>query len=129
MSTEEIGDIGTLIDKSSEDMTEFQVHFFNIENQLKHFRYLKENMKENESLIHVDFAENCECKLSIEIQSMHFGASKKQITLHTGVVYTMHSSETFCAMSNFLEHGPQAVWAYLRPTLDKLLQRNKGIDT
>jgi hypothetical protein len=67
VKTEETGDIGTLIDKFSDDMTRFKVHFFNIENQLKHFRYLKENMKENEALIHVDFAENYECKLSREI--------------------------------------------------------------
>lgn len=60
---------------------------------------------------------------------MHFGASKKQITLHTGVCYTTHSSETFCAVSNSLEHGPQAVWAYLWPFLDKVMQENKGIDT
>ena len=38
---------------------------------------LKENLKENECLIHVDFSENYECKMSREIQTMHFGESKK----------------------------------------------------
>lgn len=54
---------------------------------------------------------------------------KNQITLHTGVVYARHSSETFCAVSYSLEHGPQAVWSYIRPALEKLLQEKKGIDT
>lgn len=54
---------------------------------------------------------------------------KNQITLHTGVVYARYSSETFCAVSYSLEHGPQAVWSYLRPALEKLLQEKKGIDT
>lgn len=54
---------------------------------------------------------------------------KNQITLHTGVVYARHSSETFCAVSYSLEHGSQAVWSYLRPALEKLLQEKKGIDT
>lgn len=42
-------------------------------------------MKMNEVMVHVDFAENYDCKLNREIQSMHFGASKRQITLHTGI--------------------------------------------
>lgn len=126
---QETGDIGTLLDRFSEGVTRFKVHFFNIETQLKHLRYLKEIIRENEALIQADFYEDYECKLAREIQSMHFGASKKQITLHTGVCYTKNSSETYCAVSNSLEHGPNAVWAYLGPFLDKVMHENKGIDT
>lgn len=126
---QETGDIGTLLDRFSEGVTRFKVHFFNIETKMKHLRYLKENIRENEALIQVDFYEDYECKLAREIQSMHFGASKKQITLHTGVCYTKNSSETYCAVSNSLEHGPNAVWAYLGPFLDKVMHENKGIDT
>lgn len=88
---QETGDIGTLLDRFSEGATRFKVHFFNIETKMKHLRYLKENIRENEALIQVDFYEDYECKLAREIQSMHFGASKKQITLHTGVCYTKNS--------------------------------------
>lgn len=76
----ETGDIGTLLDRFSEGVTRFKVHFFDIETQLKHFRYLKENMKENKALIHVDLSENYECKLAREIQSMH-QKSKSPFTL------------------------------------------------
>ncbi|CAG2194085.1 unnamed protein product [Mytilus edulis] len=73
---------------------------------MKHYRNIKENLKPNEALVHVDFAENFQCKLANEIQSMHFGASKKQLTLHTGVFYTALSSQTFCAVSGSLDHNP-----------------------
>lgn len=38
---QETGDIGTLLDRFSEGVTRFKVHFFNIETQLKHFRRMK----------------------------------------------------------------------------------------
>ena len=70
---------------------------------------LKENLKENECLIHVDFSENNDCKMSKEIQNMHFGASKKQITLHIEFNCTKGATQTFCAVSNSLEHRSLAV--------------------
>ena len=46
-------------------------------------------------MIVIDFSENYYCKYSAEIQSVHFGASKKQISLHTGVFFYFDSdSET-----------------------------------
>lgn len=48
---------------------------------------MKDNLKENEAIIHFDFSENYACKYSQEIQSAHFGGSKKQISLHTSVIY------------------------------------------
>lgn len=62
-------------------MVRFKLHSFNIGNQLKHYRLTKENFQENEALLHIDFAENFQTKLSREIQSMHFGASHSQITI------------------------------------------------
>jgi hypothetical protein len=50
---------------------------------MKHYRDLKSSLKENEVLLHIDLAENYLSKMSKEIQIMHFGASKSQITLHT----------------------------------------------
>lgn len=64
-----------------------------------------------------------------EIQSVHFGASKRQITLHVGVYYTVDNLKTFCAVSDALEHGPAGIWAYLNPVLDKICEENKEIDT
>ena len=121
--------IHVLMDTFSTEMQRFKIHAFNIANQMKHYRNIKENLKPNEALVHVDFAENFQCKLANEIQSMHFGASKKQLTLHTGVFYTALSSQTFCAVSDSLDHNPCSVWAFMDPILDKLLHANKDVDT
>lgn len=105
--------VWSLIDKFHEQLARYKKHEFNITNQLRHYRHLKENLAMNEIMIHIDFAENYECKLEKEIQSMHFGASKKQITLHTGVYYTAkdQQAQSFCTVSDSLEHGPNAIWA------------------
>lgn len=80
--------VDTLIDKFCQEMPRFKIHIYNIFNQLDHYRALKENLTKTEALIHKEFSENFQCKLSKEIQGMHFGASQRQITLHTGVYYT-----------------------------------------
>lgn len=124
------GKVGDLIDEFHSQLERFKIHSFNIENQLKHYRWLKENMKMNEVMVHVDFAENYDCKLNREIQSMHFRASKKQITLHTGVYRVGKSANpvSFCSISDSLEHGPPAIWAHLEPVL-KSIKKNPNIDT
>lgn len=60
---------------------------------------------------------------------MHYGASKRQITLHTGVYYTPNDMQTFCAVSDYLDHSPADIWACLSPILDKIFEENKDIDT
>lgn len=37
--------------------------------------------------------------------------------------------ETFCAVSDSLEHGPAGIWAYLNPVLDKIAEDYSEIDT
>ncbi|XP_052085082.1 uncharacterized protein LOC127722225 [Mytilus californianus] len=76
------------IEKATEKLHEllrpsYSRHLFNIKNQYKHYKTLKETLSQTECLIHVDFSENYSCKMSKEIQSMHFGASLPQISLHT----------------------------------------------
>ena len=82
-------------------------------------------------MIHVDFAENFECKMSKEIQTMHFGASKRLITLHTGV-YRIEGSDNsfpFCSVSDSLEHGPPDIWAHFEHVLKSIHMKYPNIDT
>ena len=65
----------------------FMKHVLAIKHQNKFIQQIKETMKNTEMLIHVDFSENFSCKYHQEIQSIHFGASRSQITIHTGVAY------------------------------------------
>ena len=81
MQTLTVIDARTLFNKQLEH---YKRHFFNIKNQFDFFRKMKDNLQGDEALIHVDFAENYVCKWDAEIQSAHFGASKKQLSLQTG---------------------------------------------
>lgn len=54
-----------------------------------------ETVKKDEIIIICDFSENDTCKMSEEIQSAHFGASKNHFTLHTGVIYLGHDSTSY----------------------------------
>ena len=78
-----------------------------------------------------DFSENYVCKMQNEVLSAHFGASKKQISLHTGVYYVGHDGEanTFCTISESLPHGPAAIWAHLDTVLNLIQNKHPEIDT
>ncbi|KAL7306259.1 hypothetical protein TKK_0001693 [Trichogramma kaykai] len=76
-------------------------------------------LNHNEVMPVVDFSENYACKYQDEIQAIHFGASKKQLTLHTGVFYYKNKSKlkcvSFCTVSECLRHDAVAVWAHWNP--------------
>ncbi|CAH1968741.1 unnamed protein product [Acanthoscelides obtectus] len=79
-------------------------------------------MTNEEILIHCDFSENYNLKYAEEVQSYHFGGSRQQITLHTVVIYSRaHENDlkvdSFCTLSESLEHGPGAIWAHLFPLI------------
>lgn len=100
-------------------------HVFNIRHQYTTLRRLRESLQADEIILHVDFSENYSCKSSDEVQSVHFGASHKQVTLHTGVAYTMDQKIPFCSISKSTRHDPAAIWAHLRPVLEKLLESRR----
>lgn len=96
------------------------------------------------STVLVDFSENYGCKYSEEVQSAHFGASKGQVTLHTGVLYlnglnTVECQQgygkqkqkciSFCSMSDSLRHDAAAVRAHLLPLLHLVKKQYVQVDT
>ena len=78
--------------------------------------------------MHVDFSENYNCKYSNEIQSMHFGPSRRQISLHTGVVYVGKDIIPFCSMSDNLKHSPGAIWAHIQPVIGYIQQTYSQVE-
>nr|CAI5822123.1 unnamed protein product [Callosobruchus analis] len=93
---------------------------------LAHEGHSKTNLTEKEVLIHCDFSENYNLKYSQEVQSYHFGGSRQQISLHTVVVYSRVPGQelkvqSFCTLSESLEHGPGAIWAHLYPLVKRLI--------
>ena len=51
---------------------------------------------------------------------MLFGSSQKQISLHTGMVYSKCRELSFCTVSDCLKHNPAGIWAHLHPVLEYL---------
>ncbi|KAH9629437.1 hypothetical protein HF086_013351 [Spodoptera exigua] len=67
-------------------LPKFLSHTSNIVNQYATIKCLKESLTTTEALVHMDFSENYSYKYSEEVQSMHFGGSRGQVSLHTAVV-------------------------------------------
>ncbi|CAG9791138.1 unnamed protein product [Diatraea saccharalis] len=91
-------------------------------------------LTETEIALHIDFSENYACKYHEEIQSVHFGGSRNQVTLHTAVLYHLTFNKdknitSFCTVSSDLQHGPAAIWAHLHPILDYVQKELSHIKT
>lgn len=107
-------------------------HHFRDLHQQKQIKILKAKLQPNEAIVNIDFSENYMCKYQEEIQSVHFGGSRKQIALHTGAIYFINESQslecfTFCGISDDTLHNAFAIWAYLKPILNII--RAKNINT
>jgi len=70
------------------EMQLFKKHCFVLQQQAKAFCESKENVKDDECIVHVDFLENFNCRFHAEIQAVHFGGSHQQASLHTVVLHT-----------------------------------------
>lgn len=70
-----------LIKKFNEKIPKFLIHAYRTSHQFKILGKLKNNLQKNGALLVVDFSQNYNCKYDKEIQSVHFGASKKKISL------------------------------------------------
>ena len=127
---QENGTVGKLIEEFHKALEGIAIHQFNWIHQAQKFRHLKENVKENEMVLHVDFSENYACKLHTEIQTFHFGGNRKQATIHTAVAYTSTGSQSYATFSDSLSHNERAVWAHLKPVVQDVME-NSGhkIDT
>jgi len=98
-----------LVDELNQQMQVFPPHVFAIRDQYTAMKNKRDSLTESEVLFHCDFSENYVLKYGSEIQSMYFGASKRQIALHTGVLYYRENGNiktlSFCTLSDHLDHG------------------------
>ena len=115
--------ISQLVNEINDQMPYYFKHIYDTLHQNKAIASIKENRKENEVFIVMDFSQNYLFKYNEEIHSAHFGASKKQVTLHTGTFFYRNSKSnqvvyvSFCTVSECLRHDASAVWAHLQPIL------------
>lgn len=91
--------------------------------QANRHKEVRENLILGELLFQIDFSQNYVSKCSTEIQAMHFGASKRQLSLHTGIRHHKEESKlkhsTFCTVSDNLDHHAHGVWAHMVPILEE----------
>ena len=93
-------------------------HMFRMIHQMSAIKSKRSELADHEVLLHVDFSENFTTKNLSEVQSAHFGSSLRQITLHTGVIYSSTCKPlSFCTISDNCDHGAVAVWSHLLPVL------------
>lgn len=111
----------------------FKKHVCNMKHQSKQLKMLRENLKKGEYLMQVDFSQNYVSKCDKEIQSMHFGSSKRQISLHTVVCHYVETGsikfKSFCTVSDHLDHHAHGVWAHLHPILEDAGKKYPNINT
>lgn len=115
----------------AEQIKRLKPHVYTIVNQYEVLASKKEELQDNEVMIHIDFSENWTVKTLSAVQSAHFGASLKQISLHTGVAYfggTRTPNMSFCSISDRKDHGPTAVWSHLLPVLINIRATDGHID-
>lgn len=122
------------IEKIESMLKEYLMHCGNIVSQYNAFKKLKESLRDGECIIHIDYSENYAVKSHQEIQSYHFGGSRKQLTLHTSVIYfldaeNMPQRQSFCTVSECLRHDISAVWAHIIPILEYISEIRAGIHT
>lgn len=115
------------------DISPMKKHVYGISENLKAKRELKDNLKETELMIQIDFAENYMTKYAKEIQSVRFGASKGQLSIHTGVFYAKNDTSletvSFATVSDNLDHQAHAVWGHLKSALQKILSVRPHVNT
>ena len=123
------GTIKNLKETFQSDIKRYKKHLFNIRNQLKYYRQTKHNLKENECFIHIDFSENYVGKYAKETTNIHYGASRPQITLHTGYYQIgNNSSVPFTTVSDSMQHGPAAIWAFMKPVQQEIRTKYPDVD-
>ena len=110
-------------------LSDMKPHEFRVVHQFKVLHGKKNDLKANEAYLHIDFAENWTAKSLDEIQSAHFGASLRQIILHTGILYVDGQTTSFCTVSDHFSHGPCAIWSHLMPLLKKIRSEWPHVDT
>ncbi|WAR20726.1 hypothetical protein MAR_014700 [Mya arenaria] len=114
--------LSVLVDEMNEVLkSKYCRHVYNITHQHKQLNNLKDTLTDTECIVHIDFSENYACKMSIEVQGMHFGASRNQASLHTGVLYLKGRQPTsFCSIFNNTRHDPASIGAHLHPILQEI---------
>ena len=117
-----------MIQKFNLTVPVFLKHSYDTWHQYKAVQDIESNLPLNHVKLVIDFSQNYICKYASEIQSVHFGASKVQITLHSGVFSYRDKNDnkvkciSFCTVSECLRHDAPAIWAHIQPVFSLIMK-------
>lgn len=127
--------VSELVQQFNLNFAIFLKHSYDTSHQYAAVQEIERNLKANEAKVVIDFSQNYISKYASEIQSVHFGASKTQFTLHSGVFYYRNENDknvtcvSFCTASESLRHDAPAVWAHLKPILSLIREKVPQLHT
>lgn len=113
--------VNQLIEMFNLQLKAISQHQFKIVNQFKKSHQLKE-LSSEDAVLHIDFSQNYNLKVNKEIQAAAFGASKQQISIHTGMLYVKPEENLvkipFASVSPILSHNATSIWTLLLEPLN-----------
>ncbi|WAR25600.1 LOW QUALITY PROTEIN: hypothetical protein MAR_011304 [Mya arenaria] len=121
MKEKEFGTLENLENPVQNDLKRVGRHVYNIRHQYRAIESL-ENHLDIKKQLSIWTSQKISSKCRSEIQGMHFGASQRQISLHTGMIYYRYTSQSFTTLSDNMYHGPAAIWPHLKPVLRRIAE-------
>ena len=104
----------------------FSRHVYNIRRQFQELRHLKEQLNQDEIIIHEDFSENFLLKHQREIMASHW--SNESVTLFTAVVYYRDDNKdlkhlSYALISDELSHDKGSIYVFNKALLDAVSKK------
>ena len=110
-----------------DQIAKIKVHSYLMHTQYKKYQDLKDNLKSNVIIVHVDFSENYDNKQQHAIQSAYFGY--QSFSLYTVCVYHMENDEvktqSYAFVTETTEHSSTVVFGLNRYLLQMLKSKFK----
>ena len=110
-----VSTVQDFIEKTCESFDNLRQHHYISKAQASYLSKLKDELKDNEAIVLLDFAENYSFVAQDVVQSFHWNNS--QATLHPFVVYFKSKDElkhlNLCVISDCLKHDTLAVHAFI----------------
>lgn len=115
------GTVTTAIEKMRSMLQDFILHLYIKDKQSTFFNTIRNNIKEHEVVMQVDFSENYTIRHQDEVQSAHWGSD--QVAIYTSVVWTPTSKESFAFITDYLNHDKYATHCFNDTIINTLVSK------
>ena len=104
----------------------FSRHVYNIRRQFQELKHLKEQLKQDEIIIHEDFSENFQLTHQREIMASHW--SNESVTVFTAVFYYRDDNKnlkhlSYALISDELSHDKGSIYVFNKALLDAVSKK------